>query len=69
MSTKKTCVNPCPVTGDCDKDVVTRTLGKIGVCRSMMITLALLPFSWAGVVWVAASVKSLWDAATVAVGS
>ena len=68
MTTKK-CEKPCPVTGDCDKDIVTRTLGKIGVCRSMLITLALVPFAWDGVVWVAASIKSLWDAASSAVGS
>jgi len=64
MTTKK-----CPVADSCDKDIVTQTLGKIGVCRSMLITLALLPFSWNGVVWVASSLKSLWDAATTAVGS
>jgi len=68
MSTKK-CANPDYVTGDCDKDIVTRSLGKIGVCRSMLITLALVPFAWDGVIWVAASVKSLWDAASSAVGS
>ncbi len=59
----------CPVMGDCEKDIVSGTLGKIGVCRSMLITLALLPFSWDGVVWVASSLKSVWDAATSAVGS
>ena len=69
MATKKCCSTECPVTGACDTDVVTRTLGKIGVCRSMMITLALLPFSWVGVVWIASSVKSLWDAVNTAVGS
>ncbi len=59
----------CPVAGECEKDIVSSTLGKIGVCRSMLITLALLPFSWDGVVWVASSLKSVWDAATSAVGS
>ena len=58
----------CPVTG-CGNDVVTNTLGKVGVCRSMMITLALLPFAWNGVVWVADAVHSLWNAATNAVGT
>ena len=53
----------------CGSDVVTRTLSKVGVCRSMMITLALLPFSWDGVVWVADALHSLWTAATSAVGS
>ena len=58
----------CPVVG-CGNDVVTNTLSKVGVCRSMMITLALLPFSWNGVVWVAEALHSLWTAATNAVGS
>ena len=58
----------CPVAG-CGNDVVTKTLGKVGVCRSMMITLALLPFSWNGVVWVADALHSLWAAATNAVGT
>jgi len=58
----------CPVVG-CETDVVTKTLRKVGVCRSMMITLALLPFSWNGVVWVADALHSLWTAATSAVGS
>jgi len=57
----------CPVT--CGNDVVTNTLRKVGVGRSMMITLALLPFSWNGVVWVADAVQSLWNAATSAVGT
>ena len=69
MANTKTCREECPVTGSCDKDIVTRALGKIGVCRSMLITLALVPFAWNGVVWVAGSLKSLWDAATTAVGS
>jgi len=60
--------NECPVVG-CGNDVVTNTLRKVGVGRSMMITLALLPFSWNGVVWVADAVQSLWDAATNAVGT
>ena len=47
MSTKKT--DSCPVMG-CGGDVVTKALGKIGVNRSMMITLALVPFAWRGVV-------------------
>ena len=57
----------CPV--QCGNDIVTKTLTKVGVCRSMMITLALLPFSWNGVVWVADAVQSLWNAATSAVGT
>ncbi len=48
-------------------DVVTRSLAKVGVCRSMLITLALVPFEWDGVVWIAQAVTSLWNLATNAV--
>ncbi len=66
MATSK---SECDVSKCCKEDVVTRTLGKFGICRSMLITLALVPFAWEGVVWAASAVKSLWDAATSAVGS
>ncbi len=60
----------CPVVGGtCEKDVVSKALSKVGICRSMLITLALVPFAWEGVVWGASAVKSVWDAATAAVGS
>ena len=62
MSTKK----DCPATG-CGNDVVTRGLGKIGVCRSMLITLALVPFAWEGVVWVGQALQSIWGLVTNAV--
>ena len=42
-------------------DVVASTLGKVGINRSMMITLALLPFAWEGVNWVAGAVRELWN--------
>ncbi len=58
----------CPVTSCCD-DAVTRTISKVGVNRSMLITLALLPFAWNGVVWVGNALQHLWNAATTAVGS
>ncbi len=58
----------CPVTG-CGNDAVARVLNKVGVNRSTLITLALLPYAWNGVVWVADAVHSLWTAATSAVGS
>ena len=48
-------------------DVVTNTLNKVGVCRSMLITLALVPFSWDGVVWVGQALQSLWGLVTNAV--
>jgi hypothetical protein len=45
----------------CGTDVVTNALGKVGVCRSMLITLALLPFAWNGVTWVGGAVRELWE--------
>ena len=55
----------CPVT--CCDDAVTRTISKVGVNRSMLITLALLPFAWNGVTWVGNALHHLWNAATTAV--
>ena len=52
----------------CGTDCITRTLGKVGVNRSMMITLALVPFAWSGVMWFGHAVQALWTAATTAVG-
>ena len=45
----------------CANDVVDTTLGKVGITRSMLITLALLPFAWEGVNWVAGAVRELWN--------
>ena len=45
----------------CTGDVVSSTLGKVGVNRSMLITLALLPFAWNGVTWVGGAVRELWE--------
>jgi hypothetical protein len=42
-------------------DVVTNTIGRVGVNRSMLVTLALLPYAWEGVAWLADAVRSLWD--------
>ena len=42
-------------------DVVSTTLGKVGVSRSMLITLALLPSAWDGVNWVGGAVRELWN--------
>jgi hypothetical protein len=47
-------------TDSCGTDVVTNALGKVGVCRSMLITLALLPFAWNGVTWVGGAIRELW---------
>jgi len=46
-------------TNTCGSDVVTRSLGRIGICRSMLITLALVPFAWEGVVWVGQAIESI----------
>ena len=42
-------------------DVVASTLGKIGINRSLLITLALIPFAWEGVNWCAGAVRELWN--------
>ena len=39
----------CPVTGGCDR--LTRLLSRVGFNRSALVTLALLPYSWAGLAW------------------
>ncbi len=64
MSTKS---KECPVSA-CGGDIVTRALTKVGVCRSMLITLALVPFAWDGVVWCGQAINSLWGLVTNAVG-
>ena len=51
MSNKECCAN----------DIVDTTLGKVGITRSMLITLALLPFAWEGVNWVVGAVRELWN--------
>jgi len=45
----------------CTGDVVSSTLDKVGINRSLLITLALLPFAWEGVNWVAGAVRELWN--------
>ncbi len=49
-------------------DWITRTLGKVGINRSMLVTLALVPFAWDGVMWFGMALHDLWNAATNAVG-
>ena len=56
----------CPASG-CQNDVVGKVLCKVGVTRSCLITLALIPFAWEGVVWAASAVESVWNLATNAV--
>ena len=36
--------NECPVSGGCD--FVSKALCRIGVSRSTLVTLALVPFAW-----------------------
>jgi hypothetical protein len=52
----------CPVNGGCD--VVSCWLSKVGVNRSLLITLALLPFAWGGVVFVKDAVVHAWNLVT-----
>ena len=54
--------NECPVTGG-GCDCVSKVLCKIGVCRSTLVTLALVPFAWDGVLWFADAIRSLFDLA------
>ena len=42
-------------------DVVASTLGKVGINRSLLITLALIPYAWEGVNWCAGAVRELWN--------
>ena len=52
--------NECPVTGG-GCDCVSKVLCKIGICRSTLVPLALVPFAWDGVLWFADAVRSLFD--------
>ena len=45
----------------CASDIVDATLSRVGINRSMLITLALLPFAWEGINWVAGAVRELWN--------
>ena len=45
----------------CANDIVDTTLGKVGITRSMLITLALLPFARDGVNWGAGACRELWN--------
>ena len=53
----------CPAAG-CGNDVVQNCLGKIGITRSVLVTLALVPFAWNGVLWFRDAVATLWDSIT-----
>jgi hypothetical protein len=56
----------CPITdGGCDR--VTSVLNKVGVCRSMLVTLALLPFAWNGAAFIVNAIVGAWNALVPAV--
>ena len=48
----------------CGTDCMTKFLGRVGICRSMLVTLALLPFAWKGVVWFVDAVEKVFDLVT-----
>ena len=53
--------NECPISGGCD--CVSKALCRVGIKRSLLVTLALVPFAWDGVLWVADAIRSLFDLA------
>jgi hypothetical protein len=53
----------CPVAG-CGNDVVGKFFGKFGVSRSTLVTLALVPFAWDGVLWFRDAISAIWNAVT-----
>ncbi len=50
----------CPVTG-CGRDFLTRALNRVHVSRSLLVTLALVPFAWDGVLWFRDAFQWVWD--------
>jgi hypothetical protein len=54
----------CPVSGGCDW--VSCWLSKVGVTRSLLVTLALLPFAWNGVSFLKDAVLHVWNLVTTA---
>lgn len=58
----------CPVTGGgCDK--LSCVLSKVGINRSLLITLAIIPFAWKGVALCASGIASVWHVLTDAVST
>jgi len=53
--------NECPMTGGCD--CVSKALCRVGIKRSLLVTLPLVPFAWDGVLWFADAIRSLFDLA------
>ena len=63
MSDKGCCKDKsaCGSIMGCGGDVVTKGLCKVGISTSMLVTLALLPFAWDGINWIAIAVRELWS--------
>jgi hypothetical protein len=58
----------CPVmSGGCDK--VACLLSKVGISRSLLVTLALLPFAWGGVLLAKNLVVGVWGLLTTGANS
>ena len=57
MATKTS--ESCPTS--CGHDCVTKFLGRFGICRSMLVTFALLPFARDGVDWFVGAVDNVFD--------
>ena len=53
--------NECHISSGCD--FVSKALCRVGITRSALVTLALVPFAWDGVLWVADAIRSLFDLA------
>ena len=53
--------NECPVSGGCD--CLSKALCRVGIKRSLLVTLALVPFAGDGVLWFADAIRSLFDLA------
>ena len=45
-------------------DFLSTFLGRVGITRSLLWTLALIPFAWNGIIWVGQSLESLWGLVT-----
>ena len=54
----------CPTTGCGEEDVVRGVFSRVGVTRSAMVTLALVPFSWDGVLWFRDAISWVWTGVT-----
>ncbi len=59
----KTTGETCRTTGS-GNDFFGKWLCKVGVNRSCLVTLALIPFAWEGVLWFRDAIATVWDAAT-----